>query len=490
MPILGADIQTNEQVELTEEARRQGVYIIGTTGTGKTTLLQNIAFQDMADSTKPALIVLDPHGDFVDELLERVPDNRRDGTILFAPGDRDQIAQPLGLNLLACDRSDPRARRLVASTVVDTLHKLFAYSWGPRMEDLLRHSILTLMETPNTTFLDLLLLLASEEHRTRYTKDLTDPVLRHFWQQQFAQYSARDKLEVASSSLNKIGRFLVDPLMCNIIAQAQNAFSLRSVMDEGKILLVNLSKGDLGEDNSRLLGAVLVNLVLIAALQRRETPVAKRRRVHLIVDEFQNFATESFATLQSEARKYAIDLIVAHQYRDQLDELNRGSTLNVANLIVMRISGKDSFELASQFDNTPPPPERRLQPLYRPDGHSAQGEQLFITHESPEGTGTVYHEVEQPRRPYSDVQAETANRQTILHNHRAMCRLVSGGALVERVIKTYPPQGRRKSERASEIRNQSKALGQPKERVEKQIADLIGENLTFEYASGFEATDD
>ena len=201
MPVWGTDIKSKAQVSLTEDARRQGTYVIGTTGTGKTTLLESIAYQDMLDPARPGLCVLDPHGDFTDRLLTLVPEARKDDVILFAPGAKDQFEQPLGLNILACDRSDPRQVRRVVSTVIDTLYKLFAYLWGPRMEDLLRNSILALMATPDTTLLDLLLLLASPKHREQYTgvptlekrrKDkrlmngfknrvLKDSVVRHFW---------------------------------------------------------------------------------------------------------------------------------------------------------------------------------------------------------------------------------------------------------------------------------------------------------------------
>lgn len=480
MPILGIDQDSGREVDLSPQARRQGVYVIGTTGTGKTTLLQNIAYQDMTDPARPGLCVLDPHGDFIDDLLVRVPKDRLDDLILFAPGDKDQIERPLGLNLLECDRTDPKQVYRVSSTVVDTLRKLFAYSWGPRMEDLLRHSILTLMETPDTTLLDLLLLLASPEHREEYTADLTDPVLRHFWQVQFAAYDKRTRVEVVGSSLNKIGRFLANPLIRNVVAQGQSAFNMRSIMDEGKILLVNLSKGDLGEDNSFLLGAVLVNLVLIAALQRREIPPAARRPFHLIVDEFQSFATESFATLQSEARKYAIDVIVAHQYRDQLDDLNQGSTLNVANFIVLRVSGKDSFELASQLDNTPPAPDRSMEPLYQYHSNADTGEALYITHDSAEGLGTIFREVEQPRRLYSDVEAETANQLTVMANYKAVCRLVEGRELVEREIETLAPLGKEDPAAGEHIRRRSAALGRSREEVASEIEEKVGAQLVLD----------
>ena len=310
------------------------------------------------------------------------------------------------------------------------------------MEDLLRHAILTLLASPDTTLLDLLLILASTKHRKGYTQGLTDPVLRHFWEVQFAAYDKRAVVEVVGSSLNKVGRFLANPLMRHIVAQPANAFDLHQIMDEGKILLVNLSKGDLGEDNCALLGAVIVNLVLIAALQRRSVPREQRRPFHLIVDEFQTFASESFATLQSEARKYAVDIVVAHQYRDQLDLLTQGSTLNVANLIVIRVSGKDSPTLASQFDNTPPAPDKSMEPLYRvhPTRAGRYRRAALQIFSPASGEGTLYREKELPRRLYSDVQAEQANRLTVQPNFSAYCRLVGeGGGLIERTVQTLPP---------------------------------------------------
>ncbi|MCH7662831.1 MAG: type IV secretion system DNA-binding domain-containing protein, partial [Chloroflexi bacterium] len=350
MPVLGTDTQTHNRIELTKEARRQGLYVIGTTGTGKTTLLQNIAVEDM--KAGEGLCVLYPHGDLTDELLMRVPKDRWDDVILFDPVD---LERPFGLNLLECDRNDPVQVRWVVSTLIGTLHRLFSFSWGPRLEHVLRHSLLTAMTLDHqATMVELLLLLTSEDYRKKVIPKLEDYMLVNFWDT-FPK-SERLRYELISSTLNKISPFLTDVGMRNIVGQQTNSFDMQTIMDEGKILFVNLSKGDLGEDNSALLGSVLVNLILMGSLRRRSIPYEQRRPFHLIVDEYQNFATESFAVLQSEARKYAVDVIVAHQFRDQLDDLNRGSTLNVANFVVMRVSGKDSFELASQFDNTPPEP--------------------------------------------------------------------------------------------------------------------------------------
>lgn len=478
MVVLGTDVASRRQVELSPQARRQGVYVIGTTGTGKTTLLKNIAYQDM--HAGEGLCVLDPHGDLIDELLELVPSGREQDVILFAPGDDEQINRPLGLNLLDCNRNDPREARRVTSTVIDTLRKLFWYSWGPRMEDLLRNSLWTLIAQPETTLLDLWLLLASPKHRAYYTRDLADPYLQQFWGVQFAGYNQREVVEIVGSSLNKIGRFLADPQIRNVVSQPRTAFKLRSIMDEQKILLVNLSKGDLGEDNSALLGAVLVNLILIAALTRRDTPPRARRQFHLIVDEYQSFATESFPTLQSEARKYGIDVIVAHQYRDQLDELNKGSTLNVANFIVLRTSGIDSFSLASQFDNTPPAPQKKKQPVYREQGVSTDGRPLYTARQLASGAGTLYHEVVEAPRLYSDMQAERANQLSGLDDLTAQCRIVVSRKLTEYTIAIPFLNETESVERANAIRRNSLKRGTTRAEVEAFISKRIGEGLTFD----------
>lgn len=479
MTVLGYARGTKEKVILSPEARQQGVYLVGTTGTGKTTLLQNIAYQDMAHPKRPGLCVLDPHGDFIDDLLLRVPRERRNDVILFAPGDPEQRERILGLNIFDCNRGDDQQVQRIVSTTMSTLYKLFYWSWGPRMEELLRMSILTVMEKPASDLLDLWLLIASQRHRELYTANLQDPVLRQFWQVQFASY--RDVAEVVGSSLNKLSRFLTDRRMRRIVAQPTSAFKIRRVIDEGKILLVNLSKGDLGEDNSALLGSVLVNLILIAALERRDTPKAQRRPFHLIVDEYQSFATESFPTLQSEARKYGITVTVAHQYRDQLDDLNKGSTLNVANFIVMRVSGRDSFELSSQFDNTPPPPDERFEPLYKQYGSNPQtGEDLYIVSKSASSeAGTRYHKAKQQPRSYSDVAAERANLLARLPNQQALCRLVNGRDLVEHLCDTLPPLGEENPQTAAAIRQLSLRLGKPREEVEADIENRIGDHLEF-----------
>lgn len=472
---LGFDVEDNSPVQLTLEERRQGTYIVGTTGTGKSSLLRNMIYQDMRlkmdKDLRPGLCVLDPHGDLIDELLELVPKDRIDDVILFDPMDTER---PFGLNMLECDRDNPHQVRWVISTVMGTLQRLYAYSWGVRLEHVLRHTLLTAMALPDSTFIELLLLLTNEEFRRRVVEQIQDPILTQFWVD--LPRNPRDRDELISSTLNKISPFITDRSMRNIIGQAHNTIDLRNVMNEGKILFVNLSKGDLGEANSSLLGAVLVNLVLIAALQRRSINPKKRRPFHLFVDEFQNFATESFSILQSEARKYAVDVVVAHQFRDQLDELSKGSTLNVGNLVAFRVTGRDSYSLASQFDNTPPPPDTRVEPVYR--GYEYQGVDFLIETKLNTSEGKLFQEVELPRRPYSDVEAEMANRLSILPNYEAWCRLIQYPTnpgirprLVERHIVTeVRKKGDYNPEIAALVRQRSRQLALSQDEVEKEIA--------------------
>ena len=473
---LGYTAKKNTPVELTLEERSQGTYIIGTTGTGKSSLLKNIVYQDMNQDRTHGLCVIDPHGDLIDELLELVPPSREKDVILFDPMDTEH---PFGLNLLACDRNDPHQIRWVVSTVMGTLRRLFEYSWGPRLEHVLRHTLLTSMLLPDSTFIELLLLLTNENYRGQVIPDLQDQILKQFWAD--LPRSPRDRYDLISSTLNKISPFITDRSMRNIIGQPKNTFDLQHIMDEGKILFVNLSKGDLGEDNSSLLGAVLVNLVLIAAMKRRSIPKDERRPFHLIVDEFQNFANESFSVLQSEARKFAVDVVVAHQFRDQLSEQLKGSTLNVGNIVAFRVTGRDGYALASQFDNTPPPPDTRVEPVYQ--FYQYQNQQYLIETGLHTGEGKLYQEVELPRRPYSDMEAEMANRLSILPDYQAWCRLIQRPkdssdfpSLIERIIKTEdlgkkisPQQRLAGKEIARRIRERSQTLARTREEVEQDI---------------------
>jgi len=473
---LGVNVGDGTPVQLTLDERRQGTYVIGTTGTGKSTFLKNIIYQDMLQDRDHGLCLLDPHGDLIDELLTLVPKDRVNDVILFDPMDTER---PFGLNLLACDRNDPHQVRWVVSTIMGTLQRLFYYSWGPRLEHVLRHTLLTAMALPESTFIELLLLLTNESFRTQVVEKIKDPILFQFWQD--LPRSHKDRYELISSTLNKISPFITDQSMRNIVGQTKNTVDLGKVMDEGKILFVNLSKGDLGEENSSLLGSVLVNLILIAALQRRSIPVDERRPFHLVVDEFQNFATESFAILQSEARKYAVDVVVAHQYRDQLNDLSKGSTLNVGNLVVFRTIGSDGYELAPQFDNTPPPPDKIMEPNYKKYKISEDGEQIYILPKSTTGAGSYYREVERIRRTYSDMEGEKANQLSTLLNYEALCRLINipkdndneerkrPGLIECHILTEHLTKDKGDPTIAAQIRENSRKQAKTREEVEKDI---------------------
>jgi hypothetical protein len=362
---------------------------------------------------------------------------------------------PFGLNLLACDRENEHEVRWVVSTIMETLHRLFWYSWGPRLEHVLHHTVRTALRVPDSTFVELLLLLTSQEYRMTVIgskesvekgdfgklNERDDYLLIKYWYDWFLKLSPAQQTEVTSSTLNKLSPFLLDSMMRNIIGQTQSSLDLREIMDQGKILLVNLSKGDLGENNSALLGSVLVNLILIAALRRRGSDYEQgRRQFHVFVDEYQNFANPSFSILQSEARKFGVDLVVAHQYRDQLDEESRGASMNVGNFIVFRVSGRDSYFLASQFDNTPPPAEVRKEPVYMP--LDTDGGRVYQPYESDYGQ-RLFEDVAQPQRAYGDVEAEMANNLSTLNNYQVYCRLIrrpqpGSSFLGEYRINTFP----------------------------------------------------
>ncbi|MFC2054845.1 type IV secretory system conjugative DNA transfer family protein [Chloroflexota bacterium] len=478
---LGINIEDDSSVQLNLAERRQGTYIIGTTGTGKSTLLKNIILNDMLHDRKHGICLLDPHGDLIDELLGLVPENRINDVILFDPMD---IKHPFGLNLLECDRNDPHQVRWVISTVMATLQRLFYYSWGVRLEDVLRNSLETALLLPDSTFIELLLLLRNKVFRSQVVEKIDDELIQQFWKD--LPHGHTKQMEIISSTINKISPFVTDKSMRNIIGQPKNTVNLKQTMDEGKILFVNLSKGDLGEANSALLGSVLVNQILIAALQRRSIPYGQRREFHLVVDEFQNFATESFAILQSEARKYAVDVAVAHQFRDQLDHLNKGSTLNVGNIVIFRVTGRDSYELASQFDNSPPPPDSRVEPVYQ--DYEYKGIDFLVESKLQTGEGKLHQEVDLPRRPYNDVEAEMANRLSVLPNYHAWCRVIydpksrnepgSFPSLSEHKIRTRELEkeveelkrdDEEKMRVSNYIRERSRKLARTQEEVEKDI---------------------
>ena len=323
--------------------RRAHMYIIGKTGTGKSTLIANLAHQDLVHGEGVAL--LDPHGDLVEHVLRLVPEERRGDLIYFNVPD---TAHPIGFNPL--ESTDPAYKPLVASGLISVFQKIWAESWGPRMEYILRNAILALLDVPGRTLLDIPRLLDEPAFRRQVLAYVRDDQVRRFWLREYEAYPARFRVEAISPIQNKVGEFLVNPVLRGIVGQTRSVFDLRRVMDEGKILLVNLAKGKIGEDTAALLGGTLVTKIGLAALSRSNVPEADRRDFYLYADEFPSFTTQSFAGMLAEMRKYHVGLVLAHQYMEQLDETVRGAILgNVGTIIVFRVGLTDALLLEKEF---------------------------------------------------------------------------------------------------------------------------------------------
>lgn len=323
--------------------RRRHMYVIGKTGMGKSELLKTIAIQDIQAGR--GLAFIDPHGDPVEDILDYIPEERLKDVIYFNPADLDY---PVAFNVM--EQVDPDKRHLVADGVMNVFKKIWVDVWSARMEYILNNTILALLETPDTTLLGINRMLAEKEYRNYIVSHLTDPVVKAFWTQEFAKYTERFAAEATPAIQNKIGQFTSSTLIRNIIGQPKSTIDMRQIMDEGKILLVNISKGRIGEDASRLLGALIITKLQLAAMSRVDIPENQRKDFVLIVDEFQNFATSSFANILSEARKYHLSLIIAHQYVAQMDEDVRDAVFgNVGTIVSFRVGAEDAELLEKEL---------------------------------------------------------------------------------------------------------------------------------------------
>ncbi len=324
--------------------RRRHMYIIGKTGMGKTNLLENLAIQDIRAGH--GMCFIDPHGDVAQKLIKAVPPERINDVIYFDPADQKF---PIAFNIL--EQVAPDQRSLVASGLVGVFKKIWADSWGPRLEYILRNAILALLEYPGSTLLGVMRILVDKSYRERVVDKVTDPVVKAFWRDEFAGWNERVLQEVISPIQNKVGQFTSNSLIRNIIGQTTSAFNVREVMDGQKILIMNLAKGKIGEDSSALLGAMMITKIQLAAMGRVDIPEAERKDFYLYVDEFQNFATDSFANILSEARKYRLALVLANQYITQLDEKVQDAIFgNAGTIISFRVGATDAEFLEKEFE--------------------------------------------------------------------------------------------------------------------------------------------
>lgn len=326
-----------------EADRRAHMYLIGKTGTGKSTLIERLILQDIKAGRGAAL--LDPHGDLVERVLARMPGQRQSDVIYF---DVPDPKQGLGFNPLS---NVPQSKRsLAASGLVGVFRKLWSDSWGPRLEHILRNALLLLLDQPQATLADVLRLLGDSSYRAGALRSVRSEQVREFWLKEYEGYPARFRAEAAAPIQNKVGAFLADPTLHRILTTPKSSFNLRQIMDEGKVFLVNLAKGKLGEDTASLLGSLLVSTIGLTGLRRADTPEEARRDFYLYLDEFHTFTTLSLAGMLSELRKYRLNLILAHQYLSQLDVQIRDAILgNVGTIITFRIGLTDAELLESEF---------------------------------------------------------------------------------------------------------------------------------------------
>ena len=324
--------------------RGRHVYVLGQTGTGKSGLLELLTLSDIYYDQ--GFAVIDPHGDYASNVLQFIPERRIKDVIYFNPADTEF---PMGFNPL--EVSDSASKGQVSSELVGVLKRMFD-SWGPRLEYILRFTILALLDYPNATMLDITRMLTEKKFREEVITHIDDPIVRNFWVTEFASWNEKFASEAVAPVLNKVGAFTANPIIRNIIGQPKSTFNIRKIMDEGKILIVNLSRGLIGEDNAAILGAMLVTKIQLAAMSRADIPrLEDRKPFYLYVDEFQNFATDSFAVILSEARKYALNLTIANQYISQMEDTVRSAVFgNVGTIITFRVSPDDSPFLVKYFE--------------------------------------------------------------------------------------------------------------------------------------------
>jgi len=323
--------------------QRQHIYVIGKTGSGKTTLLRNLIVQHIALGHGVGLI--DPHGDLAEELLNHIPPYRADHFVYFSPGDLDY---PIGLNVLA--NVAPDGNHLVASGIVAAFKGIWRDSWGPRLEYILHNAVSALLDCRNATLLGVNRMLIDERYRAKVVRQIKDPFIRSFWAEEYAGYDIRFQREAIAPIQNKLGQFLLNPVIRNILGQVKTKVSIPFIMDNERLFIANLAKGQLGDDKANLLGSLLTTQFQLGAMARVNQPEAERRDFYLFIDEFQNFSTDAFASILAEARKYRLCLTLSHQYIDQLSLPVRQAVFgNVGTFIALRIGNTDAEVMEKEF---------------------------------------------------------------------------------------------------------------------------------------------
>ena len=332
----------NELFGIMPQDRRHHVYVIGKTGMGKSTLIENMLISDIQSGYGVGLI--DPHGDLAQNVLSNVPNNRINHVVYVNPAD---IEWPIAFNIL---ENKSNQVSLLASQLVSVFHKIWQDSWGPRLEHLLRNTILALLEIPSSTLLGASKILTNENYRKQIIKRINDPVVKSFWTDEFEKYPERFLREVISPLQNKLGAILTNQYIRNIIGQKKSRLNIEEIINSGKILIVNLSKGQIGEDASSLLGTMLVTKLQLAAMARSKFSEEQRKNFYLYIDEFQNFSTSSFIDIMAEARKYKLSLVLAHQYLKQLDpDIKNAVFGNAGTVITFRVGAEDAQEFEKEF---------------------------------------------------------------------------------------------------------------------------------------------
>lgn len=438
----------NHQFGMLRYDRSRHMYIIGQTGAGKSGTLELLALSDIFHGQGYAII--DPHGDFAINNMKFIPGARMQDVVYFNPADTEY---PLGFNPL--EVTNPAQKTNISSEVIGVLKRMFGDSWGPRLEYILRYTILALLDRPETTMLDITRMLTDKRFRKDTLSYCRDTVVLQFWNVEFDSWTEKFQAEAIAPVLNKVGAFTANPVIRNIIGQPHSTFNIRKIMDEGKILIVNLSKGLIGEDNAGILGAFLVTKIQLAAMSRSDIPnIEDRRPFYLYVDEFQNFATDSFATILSEARKYGLNLTVANQYISQMSDTVRNAVFgNVGTMISFRVSADDAPILGKQFE-----------PQFEPNDLLQMHNRNFIINMVINGEKAPAFSARTLNLP----TATTDNTREIIANTRA--NYGQPRATVEQMIndKILPPQNL-----------QTKGKGNP-EYTNNQKKFLTGEGIAFE----------